>query len=98
MAAAPIRLLLIAVPRMIAEIIEEAAAADSRIHLVANVQAALETVTRADVNVVVMYTESDASAEIADLLWKHPSLKVVTLVDDGRQTFLHELVPQRRPL
>lgn len=97
-----IRVVLAALPRMLADIVESMVAAQPDM-MVANRlagEATLETSLRENephVLIVGLAPEEDASRYDA-LLYDHPRLKVFAITSTGRDAYLYELQPVQHPI
>ena len=97
-----IRILLVDMPRMLREIVNQSVSAQPDMEVVAEHAAhasMLSAARRSRANVVIV---GDDGAEIDErcerLALRHPDVGVLALSVDGRQTVLYELRPYRVPL
>jgi DNA-binding NarL/FixJ family response regulator len=93
------RILLFDMPRMLRDIVIETLAAEPDMEVAAEVATAddlLRSVERRNADVVV--TRRDDSSLAALLLTRQPQLKVLAVADNGRESSLYEMRPQRVPL
>jgi DNA-binding NarL/FixJ family response regulator len=98
----PIRILLGEMPRMMREIVEPAVATQADMQVVGAVSAR-ETLasevgrTRAEVVIVGLDSAPQVPSYEA-VLYAHPHLKMLAVVDSGREALLYELRPHTVPL
>src|SRR5207247_1437203 len=93
------RILLFDMPRMLRDIVVKTLAAEPDMEVAADVATAddlLRSVERRHADVVV--TRRDDSSLAALLLTRQPQLKVLAVADNGRESSLYEMRPQRVPL
>jgi DNA-binding NarL/FixJ family response regulator len=101
MATRLIRILLVDIPRLIGDMIEDAAVGDPRLEVVGRLSDPgdlVRAVDRADAGVVVTRAANEEGADVARLLRRRPALKVLTLAGGGRHACLYELSLRRRQL
>ena len=87
-----------ALPRIVRELVREAARADPSLQFVAELGRGdhlVGRVQRTPGRVAVVSGASLSEQEIASVFSVHPDARVLELVDDGRETFLYELRPHR---
>jgi DNA-binding NarL/FixJ family response regulator len=95
----PSRIVLVDLPRIMREIIQQAIADEPDMVIVngslpADLRGALE---RSAADFVISGADHEL-AEVGALLEERPRLRVLSVVGDGREAFLYELRPTRTPL
>ncbi|NIE58656.1 MULTISPECIES: hypothetical protein [unclassified Burkholderia] len=98
----PIRVLLAAMPALLADIVSQVVQSVPGTAIVGRLAEGEDLVaavrrTRTDV-VVVGENEEDAKQEYAPLMSGIPGIRVLTIASDGRTGQLYELRPKRTPL
>jgi hypothetical protein len=96
----PSRILLVDLPRILREIIEEAIADEPDMVIVGGNGAngdLKSAVERSNAEFVISGADY-APDEVGALLEEHPRLRVLSVVGDAREAFLYELRPMRTPL
>ena len=91
------RILLAALPGVIADRVSEALRREANLDVLDPVAstASLEgLVDRTRTDVLIVGTSGQDLGTLTSLLYAHPRLKLLALVDDGRESFVHELVPR----
>lgn len=97
----PTRILLIDMPRMLRETVRYVVGCDPLLLVVAELDrvADVEAAARAyDSQVVITDAHGCDRAAIARMLNAQPSIRVLTIEDDGRRGVLHRLAPEALPL
>ena len=91
-------LLLVDMPRMLRDVVVDAISRADDVELVGDVDAlgAREALREAAVDFVI--TGRDDSRLATGLLSVRPRLKVLAMIDDGRESALYELRPEKVPL
>lgn len=88
-------------PRMLGEIIGELARTEPDLCIVGEYSdrgQALEEIDRRTPDVVITGLEEVARPDVADLLGRHPALRVLAVSADGSESYLYELRPHERML
>jgi DNA-binding NarL/FixJ family response regulator len=98
-----IRIVLAALPRLLADIIRDAVAREPDLEIVQALAdcwpANLPSSTLApDVMLVGMTKSGDLSPECTELLFAFPKARCLAISHNGQGTYLYELRPQRAPL
>lgn len=96
-----IRILILDVPRMLREIIEEVLAGQSDMAVVgefSSTDAVVEAVDRTHADLVIGGAAARDRLDVARLLATFPRLKLLLVGVDARDTELHELQPRVVPL
>jgi hypothetical protein len=89
--SAPIRVALIDLPRMSRELVTRALLADPAIL----VTSGLAESTPHHVAIVGQRRDEDLSERALELIHENPRMRVLTLANDGGETYLYELRPYR---
>jgi len=89
------RIVLVNLPRMLREIIEDVVAAAPDLDVVETVERPTGLIAVVDgAKADFLIAGDDALEDVGVLLRERPRLKVLAVAGDGRQTFLYELRPQ----
>ena len=90
------RIVLVNLPRMLREIIEDVVAAAPDLDVVETVERPTGLIAVVDgAKADFLIAGDDALEDVGVLLRERPRLKVLAVAGDGRQTFLYELRPQK---
>ena len=98
----PIRIALVALPRILRDIVDRVLDHEDDMQIVARLDA-LDSLrgalvrTPADVLVVGVDAERDAQ-QLDPVLFDHPRLTCLAIAGDARRAFLYELKPRAKPL
>jgi hypothetical protein len=95
------RLVLVDVWNLAAEIIEDAAAEEPKLEIVAHFSQPINLVAavdRTDAHFIITGSRDEHVAEVGPLLRKYPYVKVLAVDEDENETFLYELRPHERRL
>lgn|GEM_PF-3251199 len=97
------RLLLAALPALLADIVRDALAAEPEVEVVGTVAATADALDRAldadGADVVLAETQGLGLPDnYLELMHRHPRLRLVLVAPDGRSASLYRLVPERRLL
>lgn len=96
----PSRIVLVDLPRMLREIVEQAVMAEPDMVIVRDPgenHSLSATVGRTGADFVILGRDGELD-EVDGLLETHPHLRVLAVAGDGREAFLYELRPTRTPL
>ncbi len=94
------RIVLVDLPRMLRDIVEQAVAGESDMCVVSagGSESGLRAVVdETDADFVIAGRDQDL-ADVGDLLRERPRLRVLAVAGEGRESFLFELRPTRTPL
>jgi len=89
---------LFALPRIVRDLVKEAARAEPSLYVAAELSHAdelVETIRDIPGRVAVVSGDSLPREDIGSIFRSHPDARVLELVEDGRDTFLYELRPHR---
>ena len=96
----PSKIVLVDLPRITREIIEQAVGAEPDMRTVGDVADALslpEAIERSEPDFVISGRDYEF-VEVRAILDRRPRLRVLVVVEDGREATLYELRPTRTPL
>ena len=95
----PISIVLVGLPRMLRDIIEQAVTPEPDMVIVSDPRepSLAATVERTGADFVILGRDAGPT-EVDGLLCENPRLRVLAVAGDGREAFLYELRPTRTPL